>query len=230
MTLVISHAACAGHAPENTLAGVAAALALGADAVEVDVRATADGVPVLLHDEAVDRTTDGRGPLRSFTLAALRSLDAGQGERVPTLAEAAALLAGRALLVAELKEPGIEAAVEAVLATLGPRGAQVWSFLPQVLEALAGLAPLRPRVLLVGPEDVARWPAPLEAAQRLGALGLSLWHEAITAEVAARVRAAGLSLYAWTANDPDHMRRLMEVGVDGIVTDYPDRLRALLRG
>jgi glycerophosphoryl diester phosphodiesterase len=227
--LVISHAACAGHAPENTLAGVRRALELGADAVEVDVRATADGVPVLLHDETLERTTSGRGPLRSLPFAALGGLDAGQGERVPALAAAVALLAGRALLVAEIKEAGIEARVEAALAPLGPQGGQVWSFLPDVLAAYGRLAPHRPRVLLVGAEGLGQWPRPLALARELGAAGLSVRHEALTPPRVAQVREAGLLLYAWTADDPHDLGRLLALGLDGIVTNYPDRLRALLR-
>ncbi|HXG41283.1 MAG TPA: glycerophosphodiester phosphodiesterase family protein [Dehalococcoidia bacterium] len=229
LPLVISHAGCAGHAPENTLAGIARALALGAEAVEVDVRSTADGVPVLLHDATLDRTTDGRGPLRSWTLDRLRRLDAGSGERVPTLAEAAALAAGRALLVAEIKEPGIEGQVEASLAPLGPEDAQVWSFLPQVLASYGRIAPRRRRVLLVGAEAMARWPLPLLQAREVGAAGLGLPHEAVTLKVAAQVREAGLLLYAWTADDPSHLERLLLLGPDGVVSNYPERALRLRR-
>jgi glycerophosphoryl diester phosphodiesterase len=81
--LVISHAGCAGHVPENTLAGIRAALEIGADAIEVDIQAGADGVPVLMHDLTVNRTTDGSGDLASLTPRQLRALDAG-GERVPS--------------------------------------------------------------------------------------------------------------------------------------------------
>jgi glycerophosphoryl diester phosphodiesterase len=227
--LLISHAGCAGHAPENTLAGVAAALALGADAVEVDVRATADGVPVLLHDETVDRTTDGHGPIDALSLAQVRRLRAGgpghPEERVPTLEEAGRLLAGRALLVAEVKQPGIEAAVvRAIEATVGLQGAQVWSFWPQVLASLARLRPDLPRVLLLP----AGAPLPLDLAQELALWGLALRHETISPQMMAPAREAGLRLYAWTVDDAAAMARLLALGVDGIVTDYPERARALI--
>src|SRR6185437_8819191 len=91
LPLVTSHAACKGHAPENTLAGIERAIALGADAIEIDVHCTSDRVPVLIHDETVDRTTDGSGNVHEMALAAVRKLDAGArqfapqfaGERVP---------------------------------------------------------------------------------------------------------------------------------------------------
>ena len=92
LPLVTSHAACKGHAPENTLAGIEAALRLGADAIEIDVHCTSDGVPVLIHDETVDRTTDGAGNIHEMTFEVARTLDAGarqfapkfQGAKIPT--------------------------------------------------------------------------------------------------------------------------------------------------
>ena len=116
--IVVSHAACAGHAPENTLAGLRLALHMGAHAIEIDVHLSADGIPVLIHDDSVDRTTDGRGAVASLTLAELRELRAGarspfetfRGEKVPTLAEALELTRGRVLLVIEIKPPHIEEA------------------------------------------------------------------------------------------------------------------------
>src|SRR3990170_7229468 len=103
--LITAHAACRGHAPENTLAGVRAALNLGADAIEIDVHCTRDGVPVLIHDETVDRTTGGTGEIAALSLRQARKLDAGGGERIPTLREVLDEINGRALLVLEIKAP-----------------------------------------------------------------------------------------------------------------------------
>ena len=88
---------------------------MGADAIEIDVQASADGVPVLMHDLTVDRTTNGSGAVAKLTLERLRALDAGDGERVPTLAEVLALTKGNALLVTEIKQPGVEAHVANVV-------------------------------------------------------------------------------------------------------------------
>ena len=136
--LVISHAACGGHAPENTLAGVRAALDIGADAIEIDVQASADGIPVLMHDLTLDRTTSGKGDLSSFTAAQLATLDAG-GEPVPTFAQALELTRGRALLVAEIKRPGCEEALADVKSALRFHvesfGDSVLQMEPPVLEA-----------------------------------------------------------------------------------------------
>src|SRR5574341_626902 len=113
--IITSHAACKGHAPENTLVGVRAALALGADAIEIDLHLTRDGVPVLIHDATVDRTTDGSGEIASLTLRQARRLDAGGGERIPTLREVIETVADRALLVLEVKAGRIEEEVLAVV-------------------------------------------------------------------------------------------------------------------
>ena len=108
--LVIAHRTTMGHAPENTLLGIHKALEMGCDGVEIDVQLSADGVPVLLHDDLLDRTTNGSGRVLETAFADLRSLDAGQGERIPTLREALELIDGRMLFVIELKvSPGDDA-------------------------------------------------------------------------------------------------------------------------
>jgi len=127
LPLVTSHAACKGHAPENTLAGIEAALRLGADAIEIDVHCTSDGVPVLIHDETVDRTTDGSGNIHDMTFDVARALDAGarqfvpqfQGALIPTLAEVLELTKNRALLQIEIKQRDIEERVAQVVRDAG---------------------------------------------------------------------------------------------------------------
>ncbi len=133
--LVISHAACGGHAPPNTLAGIRKAIELGSDAIEIDVQASADGVPVLMHDLTVDRTTNGTGAVASLTLEELRALDAG-GEPVPTLAEVLDLTRGRVLLVIEIKQLGIEERIVDVVRGANALGdVMAWSFFPEALGA-----------------------------------------------------------------------------------------------
>ena len=112
--LIIAHAGGAALAPENTLAAVHLALTAGSDGIEVDIRATSDGVPILLHDATVDRTTDGAGSIADLTFEQVRKMGAGaklfggafRGERTPTLAETLDKINGKALLVAEIKLPG----------------------------------------------------------------------------------------------------------------------------
>ena len=226
--LVISHAACGGHAPENTLAGVRAALEFGADAIEIDVQASADGVPVLMHDPTLDRTTSGKGELSSFTAAQLATLDAG-GEPVPTFAHALELTRGRALLVAEIKRPGCEEALADVVRSAGALAdVMAWSFLPPALEAMRRAEPRLPGGLLVAPQSMGNWPSMRELTLRLGLQAVSVFHLSLDGEVVSQARLSGLTVYAWTADTEADIQRLIELDVDGIVTNFPDRALALL--
>jgi glycerophosphoryl diester phosphodiesterase len=227
--LAISHAACAGHAPENTLAGVRAALEIGADAVEIDVQACAGAVPVLMHDLSVDRTTNGSGDVASLTLDQLRALDAGDGQPVPTFAETLALTRGRALLVAEIKRPGCEAALaQAVREADALADVMVWSFLPPALEAMRAAEPRLPGALLVAQQSVGSWPAMRELALRIGLQGVSVFHAGLDEAIAGQARRSGLAVYAWTADSEGDIERLVALGVDGIVSNRPERVLAAL--
>jgi glycerophosphoryl diester phosphodiesterase len=234
--LVISHAACGGHAPENTLAGVRAALDIGADAIEIDVQASADGIPVLMHDLTLDRTTSGKGELSSFTAEQLATLDAGGAqaggrlpEPVPTFAQALELTRGRALLVAEIKRPGCEEALADVVRSGGTLAdVMVWSFLPPALEAMRRAEPRLPGGLLVAPQSMGNWRAMRELALRLGLQAVSVFHLSLDAGVVSQARLSGLTVYAWTADAEADIQRLIELDVDGIVTNFPDRALALL--
>ena len=233
LPLVISHAACKGHAPENTLAALRAALAFGVDGIEIDVHASADRVPVLIHDPTVDRTTDGAGAVADLPLAQLRTLDAGgrvmdgrfAGERIPTLAETLDLTRGRCLLIVEIKAEGIEREVVDVIGGAAA-DVMVWSFRPSVVARIRELASAIPCARLT--------PALPDAAAGLFEETLRGGQQAVSVHFAgvddALVRAAalrGLSVYTWTADEPEDHRRLASAGVAGIVTNVPD---VLLRG
>lgn len=226
--LVISHAACGGHAPENTLAGVRRALEFGVDAIEIDVQASRDGVPVLMHDLTVDRTTNDAGDVGALTLDELKALDAGGGEHVPAFAEALALTREKALLIAEIKRPGCEAAVATIVRDAGAlEWAMAWSFLPPALEAMRREEPRIPGALLIAQESIGDWPSLRELALRLGLQGISVFHLALNEQIVAEARRSGLTVYAWTAGEAD-IPRLVGLGVDGIVTNHPDRAQAAL--
>lgn len=227
--MVISHAACGGHAPENTLAGVREALRFGVDAIEIDVQASADGVPVLMHDLTVDRSTNGSGQVAKLSLEELRTLDAG-GEPVPTLAEVLEITGGRALLVVEIKQPGIEELIAGVVRERQALGdVMVWSFFPQALEGMRKVEPRIPAALLVSPESLPRWPHMRELAVRTGLQAVSVFFAGINEEIARDCRRSGLALYAWTVDSEQEMRRLIALGLDGVCTNFPDKTVALLR-
>lgn len=234
--LVISHAACKGHAPENTLAGIRAAINLGADAIEIDVHLTADGVPVLLHDDTVDRTTDGSGDVRQMTLAQVRALDAGArgfegrfgSERIPSLEAVLELTRGRALLVAEIKQRAIERPVAELVRRMGAADeVMVWSFQPAVVAAMREIAPEIPCGQLWSERDPD--PARMCAVALAGnAQAVSPHFSFVTEALVRRCLMRGLTVYTWTVDDPDDIRRVAASGVDGICSNYPDRVRDVM--
>ncbi len=227
--LITAHAACRGHAPENTLAGVRAALALGADAIEIDVHCTRDGTPVLLHDSTVDRTTDGAGEIAALSLRQARRLDAGEGERIPTLREVLREVAGRALLVLEVKPAGIE---EEVLAVVRRARALDWcavhSFLPRVVERVRRQEPRMPCSLLTDGRRVVDWGQLFAFALSLGAQGVSVHHGVVTPELVRGAHLRELRCSTWTVNRREDVRRVAACGVVAITSDYPDRVRRWL--
>jgi glycerophosphoryl diester phosphodiesterase len=234
--LIISHAACKGHAPENTLAGIAAALRLGVDAIEIDVHASRDGVPVLLHDGSVDRTTNGTGAVSDLTLDQLKGLDAGArsfdgrfaGERIPTLAEVLDLTRDACLLVIEIKQRGIEQQVAAAVRRLNAAAASmVWSFDAETVWAARALMPEVPAAHLWGGRvgDVATL---LDGAVRRNAQAVSVHFSVVDAALVQAARRRGLTVFTWTADEPSDQARVAAVGVAGICTNVPDVLRDTL--
>jgi len=228
--LVISHAACGGHAPENSLAGIRKAIELGSDAIEIDVQASAHGVPILMHDLTVDRTTNGTGAVASLTLEELRGLDAG-GEPIATLEEVLAETRGKVLLVMEIKQPGIEEQLARLVEKMDAVWqVMAWSFFAEALEGMRKADPRIPCALLISPRALPKWPRMREKAISMGLQGVSVFFAGIDERTVRECRLSGLSLYAWTADAPADIERLIGLGVDGICTNYPDRAVAALRG
>jgi glycerophosphoryl diester phosphodiesterase len=226
--LIISHAACGGHAPENTLAGIRKAIELGSEAIEIDVQASADGVPVLMHDLTVDRTTTGSGAIAALSLAELRALDVG-GEPVPTLAEVLDLTMGKVLLVMEIKQPGIEEQIARVVhEKQALDDVMAWSFYPPALEGMRVAEPRIPCALLVAGESMPQWDKMRSLALRLGVQGVSVFTPGIDARIVEDCRRRGLALYTWTPDTETAIERAIRAGVDGVCSNFPDRVVAVL--
>ena len=235
--LVTSHAACKGHAPENTLAGIEAALRHGADAIEIDVHCTSDGVPVLIHDETVDRTTSGTGNIHDMTLEHARALDAGArqfvpqfaGARIPTLAEVIDLTKGRALLQIEVKQQGIEDTVAQVVNEAGALDScETHSFYPNVVKRMREVEPRMAAAFLTDGGRVREWQNFFSFALSLNAQGVSVYYSQATPE---RVRAGqlrGLTFMVWTVDDELEMEKMCRAGVDSICSDFPDIVRRIV--
>lgn len=236
--LVISHRTQMGTMPENTLAGIEAAIEGGADGVEIDVRATADGELVLLHDASLARTTDGGDrALSEVTLEELRGVHVldqhgSVGEQpVPTFDEALELIDGRALFVIELKETGLEERVAAaVRARQAADWCWIWAFDPSVVAASRVAMPEVPAWQTFSEGSLGRFDLgdPLASAPRAGAAGVSVQHELVTPELVERARRRGLLVATWTVNEPADLARVRDAGVDAICGDFPDRTLAAL--
>lgn len=230
--LVIAHRGASSEHPENTLASFAAAADSGADLVELDARLTADGAVVVLHDPDLERTTDLSGPVHEMTLEGVRRADAsgGRGERVPTLEEVAALLAGTGCGIdVEIKnlpgEPGyrpgggelVSAVAEALRGFPGP--ALITSFDPATLRAARATAPDLPTGLLtlaaegavaLAAEEGHRWLLPhASIVDREG--------EALLAAAAER----GVAVGTWTVDEEGDLERLFRLGVAAVATNRP---------
>ncbi|MBL3699178.1 glycerophosphodiester phosphodiesterase [Leucobacter luti] len=233
---IVSHRGAAALAPENTLAAMRIAIDQGVEFIEADVHLTADGVPVLLHDPTLDRTTTGTGPVAALTLAELRQLDAGSwfgaefaGEPVPTLEELLAELDGanvRALV--ELKgiwTPEQLAATAVLLREAGMvNRVALQSFEPEIIAGLAEAAPEFARVLLTREWDEQT--VALAAEYRVSAVGARPKLFAERAELLDRLRELGIGSLAYTLNTADTWRDAGAQQIDLIVTDDPVRLAA----
>ncbi len=237
LPLVTSHAACKGHAPENTLAGIEAALRLGADAIEIDLHCTADGVPVLIHDETVDRTTDGTGNIHDMPFETARILDAGarqfapqfQGALIPTLAEVLDLTRGKALLQIEVKQTDIEERVAQVVRDAGAiASCEVHSFYPQVVRQMRIVEPRMACALLTDGRRVVDWPDFFGFALSLNAQGVSVYHTSATRERVAEGQRRSLTFMVWTVDDEADMRNMVDAGVDSICSNFPDIVRKVV--
>lgn len=239
---MIGHRGAAGSAPENTLAGFRRAAEMGVRWVELDVQLSADGVPVVFHDDRLERTTNGRGRLVETPLAALRQLDAGawfdaafRGQRLPTLEEALTAIAGLGMgLCLEVKADEPRGGRTARVALAQAR--QTWpanrppplvsSFARSALAAAAEAAPDWPRGLLVDslPDDWAG------EARRYGCTSLHTRAGELRATLVQAIKGAGLAVLAYTVDDPGLAETLWGYGVDAVFSDRPERLLPIAEG
>jgi glycerophosphoryl diester phosphodiesterase len=233
--LVIAHRGASGHAPENTLAAFKRATVLGATFIETDLQLSRDARFVAIHDDTVNRTTNGQGKVHDLSLADLRKLDAGSwfgseftGERIPTLEEILEFSKKHdVVFYLELKPGGSWGGEHALIGALRQSSEEiartvVISFDAGILAALRRIEPtLMTGLLFDGQID-----RPLERALEVGARQLAVRGDLVTPVMLAEARKKDLQVVCWTVNQPAHMRLLIQAGVDGIMSDYPDRLVA----
>jgi glycerophosphoryl diester phosphodiesterase len=252
--VVIGHRGAAGERPENTLAAFARGLEAGAAILESDLHLTRDGVVVMAHDDTVDRTTDGSGPLRGFSFAELAKLDAGyhfstdggssfpfrgRGLRIPTLEEGFNAFPGVRFNL-ELKHDGA-ALVERTVALVKRQKREAITLLTAEGDAL--MARLRSHLKATGVAvavgaaagDVLRFvraaldgSAPPPGVMALQVPATFAGRPLVTRELVRYAHAHEVQVHVWTINDPPEMEQLLALGVDGLVTDFPERMRRVL--
>ena len=223
---VWAHRGASGVAPENTLAAFMLAEQAGADGIELDVHLSRDGVPVVIHDESVDRTTDGCGPVSTFTLHNLKRLDAGRwfapeflGEPIPTLADVLSWANNRLRLNIEIKSTQAGRAVLAILDEYPEANVLVSSFQHGLLFALRQISPDLPIAFLT---DSRFWRV---ALKRAVACRAESFHPPVQHTTRLLIRAChrlGLAVYPWTVDESGQQRRLVRMGIDGLFTKHPD--------
>lgn len=221
----------AGGPLENSVAAFERAIAEGAAGIELDVHLSADGVPIVFHDETLARLTADADPRRvdALSAAALAEIELVGGARIPTLSDVLDLTAGRIALNIELKDP---AGVEATAALLGGQtdGIMLSSFAESAVAAAACRLPKVARALIVEP-DPSAGPAEPHLRAAIGRTDATHLHPEHVMVDATLVAALPVPLNVWTVNDPGVARRMAECGVAGVMTDRPGWLgRALARG
>jgi len=225
LAIIIGHRGAPTEAPENTRRSFTLALSLGVAGVELDVQLTRDGRLAVIHDHTLDRTTNGRGPVKDFTLAELQRLDAGQGEPVPCLEEVFDLVRDQARLLVELKYPE---AAPAVLRCFRERRAfdfaQVISFWHPAVKALQEAEPrLATGVLMVGcPAD----PPGLARAARAHTLVLN--YRYVNRELVDAAHRQEIKVIAWNIDEPEILDSYLAMGLDAICTNRPGEILGYL--
>lgn len=235
--LIIGHRGASGHAPENTMAAFKKAVALGATFIETDLQLSRDARFVAIHDDTVNRTTNGQGKVHDQTLGVLRQLDAGSwfgseftGERIPTLEEILEFAKRNDIVFyLELKPTGSWGGEHALIGALRDSGeiarVVVISFDHAILASLRKIEP----TLMTGVLYDGQISDPLKVAVEMGARQVAARGDLVTPHMIKAAHKQDLQVVCWTVNHPAHMRLLVAAGVDGIMSDYPDRIVAALK-
>lgn len=221
--IIIGHRGARAIRPENTIAALREGSRCS-DYVEIDLRLSRDGVPVVIHDPTLDRTTNGIGRVSDHTLAELRELDAGEGELIPTLSEVLALDLGGCGLVIELKESGYEDQIAAMVRKSTLSKVMIVSFDADCLRRITSLLP----EIVVGSIFRSMEPDPFEVARSIPATFILSRFDLVTPKIVSSAGEAGLGVIAWTPNTKEEYQEAFRLGIDGIATDDPCDARRYL--
>ena len=233
----IAHRGASAYEPENTLRAFDRAIDMGATMLELDVHLSRDGELVVIHDPDLSRTTDGSGSVRDLSLAEIQRLDAGRGEHVPTLAEVIDLVRGRAQLYIEMKGQQTPSVVVDTLRRTGfMEQAIAGSFYPWLPQKVKFLEPAIRTSVLIPTRDrqanFVEWALAVQAdyVHPCWEAASPTPHELLTPDLIAAIRGCGLGIVVWHEERPEELRELVKLEIDGICTNTPDVLAAILKG
>lgn len=233
--LVIAHRGASAVEPENTLRAFARSIEMGAQMIELDLHCTRDGQVVVIHDDDLSHTTNGRGRVSRLTFDEVRQADAGKGERVPTLKETLELTRGRVQLYLEIKAPAAAAETLRIVRAFGCQPeVMLASFDLELMKQLGEEVSDMEIGLILGTPSLnphVRWREafPWLALRQFKYQTLCMQVKMCTSILARNIKRQGKKLYVWTANSDAAYARMIKRNVDGIVTDTPDRLLAYLQ-
>lgn len=214
----IAHRGASGYEPENTVKSFEKAIELNADMIEFDVRESLDGHLVVMHDETVDRTTSGTGPVSMKTLSELKDLDAGEGQQIPMVEEILEFGKDRTKFVLELKQDGVEDKVVSLLNKYDLLDdVYIVSFKPRRLKMIKELEPrLKMGLIILAAIN------PVKLTKDCGADFMAPYHKFISKSLIDNAKESGLYTFTWTVDEYSKAQSLREKGVSGIVTNKPD--------
>lgn len=223
--LKIGHRGACGHAPENTLLSMQKALDFGVDGIEFDIQLSKDGEPMVIHDDTLERTTNGKGAVSDYTYKELQKFDAGKGEKIPHLRDIFELVNKRCQLFIETKAENAEGAVAQLITEYVQKGwgyeqIEVISFNHPQLVRIRNLNPrIRTGATLIG------IPITLAAiAEEAGCISINPGIQYVNEAIVSDAHRRGLKVYCWTANSPRHIAKAKHLKIDGIFSDYPERV------
>lgn len=217
--LSIGHRGAAGYVLENTLGSIEKAIELGVDYVEIDLRLTRDKHVVVLHDATIDRTTNGHGRIKDLTLAQVKRIKTKDGQHVPTLEEVLKLTDGRVGLMLELKIRGLAKPVTQIVERSGFNGSVIYaSFNHNELTRVREILPNAKIVALFDKRPIRQ--KALITKLRPSYVGIRF--DRVTGALVQTFKANGLGVVVFTVNDPDDVAKIIELQIDGAISDYPE--------
>lgn len=218
---IIGHRGACGYEPENTIRSLRKAINLGVDAVEIDVRLTKDNKLAVIHDTTLDRTTNGKGLVRNYTLEELKKFDAGKGEHIPSLSEVIDFVRNKVELVIEIKDLGSESLVASAVLDEGVADSvMVTSFHPSSVLTIKELLPKIKTGVIFSSEPIRAY----ELALHTKANAILPRIDRLSKTMVKQAHEHNVLVYTWVVNNKAEFFKALDLGVDGVASDFPDVL------